>query len=109
MWPQGAVKFRDILENYVSHVLRNFSRNLLIILDGYSRDTPSTKNAERSHKYGEAMVNEIAFHKETEVTLIQGKFLSNDGNKTRLIEMLYNKQSETSVLQMKFQMEMQTH
>ncbi|CAH0381987.1 unnamed protein product [Bemisia tabaci] len=91
VWPQEAEKFGDILENYISYALRNFGRNCVIIFDGYSRDTPSTKNAERFRRYGKSMVNEIAFHEETKVTLIQEKFLSNDENKTRLIEMLQKK------------------
>lgn len=67
----------------------NYSKNSFIVFDGYPEDdSVSTKSVERSRRQSKNICREIAFDENTTITSMQKQFLSNEKNKSRLIEMI---------------------
>lgn len=100
VWPRSNATFNTICDNDVSYVKRHFEKNVVIVFDGYPEDlqTVVLKGWERrrraaKHRSPEVIVNATAFPPTT-----QEKFLSNDKNKARLIDILKKALQDSGVV-----------
>lgn len=85
-WSEGCT-YNEILDAYVTYVLRHFQETT-VVFDGYNGED-TTKDAEQKRRYGEKVQQrEIFFNLSMKVTSTREKFLANKNNKTRLIEAL---------------------
>ena len=76
--------YQDIVQQYCSYVTRKYGEACSIIFDGYES---STKDQEHERRTKNSFI-EIVFQLQNEVHCKQAEFLSNEKNKTRLIENL---------------------
>ena len=95
----SAVNFGAVCKTYVEYVQRHFGSNAVVVFDGYSDESTqqSTKSWERSRRASLHSSAKILFNKTTAVTIAPEKFLSNDGNKSRLIALLKNEMAEVGI------------
>lgn len=87
VWHQNQT-YESICAAYLGYVKRNFRARSVIVFDGYTDSSSSTKKTEqycRSMKHSSV---DIHFDATMVATVTQEKFWSNDKNKTRLIAML---------------------
>lgn len=87
VWSKGK-KFCEIAELYVQYTNRHFGPNCHVVFDGYKKKhlkMCGTFSA-ISETCAKLVVNELA-----EVTVLQNLFLSNENNKSELIELLCEK------------------
>lgn len=92
VWRKGAY-FSFICQQYVDYVKKHYKGEVTIVFDGYSEDAveKSTKTAERLRRSTKSVATETLFDETMQVTVAQDKFLGNDKNKSRLIEVLKRK------------------
>jgi len=86
VWPKPAT-FGALIEAYIRHVIRHYSKDATVIFDGYSEQM-STKTAEQKRRASKRTSPNIHFDLQTTVTVPQADFLSNSQNKARLINLL---------------------
>lgn len=86
---ESNLKIGNIVSRYVSYVMRNYASNSFVIFDGYPENyITSTKSVERSRRHMKNIGREITFNNNTLITVNQKQFLSNERNKTKLIEFI---------------------
>lgn len=92
VWRKGAY-FSFICQQYVDYVKKYYKEQAVIVFDGYSDDIvkKSTKTAERLRRSTKSIATETLFDEMMQVTVNQEKFLANEKNKSRLIEVLKQK------------------
>lgn len=92
VWRKGAY-FSFICQQYVDYVKKYYKGEVTIVFDGYSEDAVkrSTKTAERLRRSTKSVATETLFDEMMQVTVTQEKFLANEKNKSRLIEVLMRK------------------
>ncbi|KYN29868.1 hypothetical protein ALC57_00677 [Trachymyrmex cornetzi] len=78
--------FKIICDLYVRYLKNNYNSNTYVVFDGYKKD--SIKSAERNHRALKNKCADIEFDENISLKIAQDKFLSNNKNKSRLIEML---------------------
>ncbi|KYN12193.1 hypothetical protein ALC57_15644 [Trachymyrmex cornetzi] len=84
--------FASICNNYIEFVRIYYKSNAVIVFDGYPEDAnKSTKCAERLRRSRKHSSADVLFNDSIIPTISQEKFLANDRNKKRLIEMLTTK------------------
>ncbi|CAG9770015.1 unnamed protein product [Ceutorhynchus assimilis] len=91
-------RFSSILNKYVEYVKKYFGSRSIIVFDGYPDDPgeKSTKSAERLRR-NKFMAANVKFDESMLLTISKDKFLSNEGNKKRMISMLIKKFSEENI------------
>ncbi|CAG9769699.1 unnamed protein product [Ceutorhynchus assimilis] len=91
-------RFSSILNKYVEYVKKYFGSRSIIVFDGYPDDPgeKSTKSAERLRR-NKFMAANVKFDESLLLTISKDKFLSNEGNKKRMISMLIKKFSEENI------------
>lgn len=83
-WSLGST-FTSICQQYVTYVKKHYGHEITVVFDGYT-DVNSTKRAEQKRKGKKSA--DINFELHMKVTVQQDQFLSNENNKTRLINLL---------------------
>ncbi|KYN11975.1 hypothetical protein ALC57_15868 [Trachymyrmex cornetzi] len=78
--------FKMICDLYVRYLKNNYNSNTYVVFDGYKKD--SIKLAERNRRALKNKCADIEFDENMSLKIAQDKFLSNNKNKSRLIEML---------------------
>lgn len=92
---QANMSIENIVNRYVSYAVNNYAKNSWIIFDGYpDNEILSTKSLERSRRQLKNIGREIAFDKNTTIIVNQKQFLSNEKNKSRLIQMISHSLNE---------------
>lgn len=86
--------FKMICEHYVRY-LRNNYNNAYVVFDGYKKD--GIKSAERNRRALKNICTDIEFAENMSLKIAQDKFLTNNKNKTRLIEMLRMKLADNNI------------
>lgn len=84
-WRQGQT-FHSICTSYVDYLQRNYDGEVIVVFDGYKDD--GVKSMERTRRTLKESCIDIVFSEEMSLTITQQKFLSNNRNKERLINML---------------------
>ena len=88
-WNVGC-KFSSICDLYIAHIFKHYGKNCTVIFYGYD-DVDSTKRQEQKRRRSTKTSVDINFHDNMNVTIQQEHFLSNEKNKTRLIQLLTEK------------------
>lgn len=83
-WPQN-VKVSEICDVYIKHVIKKYGLYVVIVFDGYSESSASTKNCERNRRYWNNTSAEVIFDENTTLIVAQDKFFGNSKNKARFI------------------------
>lgn len=88
-WHQKET-FHDILTRYIDYLTRNYSKNCIVVFDGYPEggEGKYTKSAERSRRATLISAPEVVCATNMPSALPQDKFLSNQKNKLHLIGIL---------------------
>ena len=81
-------KFNDIFKSYVSYIKSHFKTDVIVVFDGYTYNSTSTKAVKRTRRSNKNSSPNIYFDEEMAVTVSQESFLSNQCNKTCFIEYL---------------------
>ena len=89
IWPANAT-YSQVCDEYVSYTERHYGNEAIVVFDGYECTT-STKSAEQKRRATKSSSRDIMFDESMQTVTTQSAFLSNDGNKTRLISMLVQK------------------
>ncbi|GBN43303.1 hypothetical protein AVEN_52190-1 [Araneus ventricosus] len=88
LW-QAKKSFSFILKKYVDYAKKHFNEGASIVFYGYPEDAEkSTKSLERIRRTKKHIASYVMIDESMSATMSQGKFLSNDKNKQRLINML---------------------
>lgn len=88
VWQRGS-SVSAICDGYVRYVKTHYpGRKCIVVFDGYSNSKNSTKTAEQERRYRLKKSVDIHLNRDTEITVNQEQFLSNQNNKDRLINML---------------------
>lgn len=89
VWRKGEI-FSAICQFYVKCLFRHFGRKAVIVFDGYTSDimNKNTESAERLRRAEKLTSPDILFESFVTATVSQDKFLLNERNNSRLIEML---------------------
>src|ERR1700761_1131584 len=98
LWDRND-SYGSICQKYVSYVKRHYGSSVIVVFDGYPTDVHQrgTKSSERLRRAKTNTSTDIIFNDTTVPVVAQEKFLGNDRNKTRLIQMLKAKLEEDSV------------
>lgn len=88
-WNVGY-KFSSICNNYITYIMKHYGENCTVIFYGYG-DVNSTKREEQKRRGSTKASVDINFHDNMNVTIKQEHFLSNERNKTKLIQLLAEK------------------
>lgn len=88
-------KFGTICEHYVRYLKNNYGRNVYVVFDGYNKDC--TKSIERLRRSQKNASTDFIFDEIMLLKIGQEKFLGNNKNKSRLINMLRKKLSDHSI------------
>lgn len=86
-WSQNE-SLQEIIRKYISYLKKNFGSDVIIVFDGYTLNTSSTKSAERLRRSNKATSTDILFTENMAITVQQDKFFGNINNKTRFIKYL---------------------
>lgn len=89
IWPANPT-YSQVCDSYVSYTERHYGNEAIVVFDGYECTT-STKSAEQKRRATKSSSRDIMFDESMQTVTTQSAFLSNDGNKTRLISMLVQK------------------
>jgi hypothetical protein len=89
IWPANPT-YSQVCDSYVSYTERHYGNETIVVFDGYECTT-STKSAEQKRRATKSSSRDIMFDESMQTVTTQSAFLSNDGNKTRLISMLVHK------------------
>ena len=89
IWPANST-YSQVCDEYVSYTERHYGNEAIVVFDGYECTT-STKSAEQKRRATKSSSRDIMFDESMQTVTTQSAFLSNDGNKTRLISMLVQK------------------
>jgi len=94
VWKKGET-FLSISERYVQYIETHY-RHLVIVFDGYPENISkmSTKTADRLRRSTQSISADVLFEETMAITVSQQKFLSNERNKSRLIETLKDVSTE---------------
>ncbi|KAL4702881.1 hypothetical protein ACJJTC_005792 [Scirpophaga incertulas] len=87
--------FKMICEHYVRYLKNNYNSNVYVVFDGYKID--SIKSAERNRRALKYKCADIEFNADMPLKIAQDKFLSNNNNKSRLIDMLRIKLADNNI------------
>ncbi|GBM32901.1 hypothetical protein AVEN_73718-1 [Araneus ventricosus] len=88
LW-QAKKSFSFILKKYVDYAKNHFNEGASIVFYGYPEDAgKSTKSLERIRRTKKHIASYVMIDESMSATMSQEKFLSNDKNKQRLINML---------------------
>ncbi|GBL96093.1 hypothetical protein AVEN_104329-1 [Araneus ventricosus] len=91
LW-QAKESFSFILKKYVDYAKKHFNGGASIFFYSYPEDAEkSTKSVERIRRRKKHIAGYVMFDESKSATMPQEKFLSNDKNKQRLINMLWVK------------------
>ncbi|KAJ8868509.1 hypothetical protein PR048_030037 [Dryococelus australis] len=86
------------LEAYIKNVKSHYpGRSCCVIFDGYTNSLNSTKTAEQEQRYRMKKSPDINLNLNTEITVKQDHFLSNEHNKSRLITLLKSQLNENGI------------
>src|SRR5277367_409196 len=95
VWPKPAT-YGQVCSAYVSFVVTHYGSGTTVVFDGY--DGPcTTKNVELGRRTSRANCASVVFDLNTTVSASQGDFLSNAGNKRRLINQLIPKLNSVGI------------
>lgn len=95
-WNKGET-YDQICKKYVNYVLRHFNGTAIVVFDGYSRSSLSTKNEEhRRRSYKKSSVD-LMIKGHIISTTTQEEFLGNTKNKTQLISLLSDRLNESGI------------
>ncbi|KAL4710241.1 hypothetical protein ACJJTC_005414, partial [Scirpophaga incertulas] len=87
--------FKMICEHYVRYLKNNYNSNVYVVFDGYKID--SIKSDERNRRALKNKCADIEFNADMPLKIAQDKFLSNNNNKSRLIDMLRIKLADNNI------------
>ena len=96
-WPTDAT-YSDVLEEYVSYTTKHYGTSCIVVFDGYTNSSNSTKVAEQQHRAPFSVLADILFETDMKVTTTKTAFLANRNNKSRLIEHLISQFQGNGVL-----------
>ncbi|OXU28506.1 hypothetical protein TSAR_003648 [Trichomalopsis sarcophagae] len=82
LWHQDQ-SVNSILNKYVTHVKKHYSKNSVIVFDRYPdvSENVYTKSAERERRITRQIGREVAFKRSMNITFTQESFLSNEKHK----------------------------
>ncbi|GBN51515.1 hypothetical protein AVEN_57146-1 [Araneus ventricosus] len=88
LW-QAKESFSFILKKYVDYAKKHFNEGASIVFYGYPEDAEKgTKSVERIRRTKKHIASYVMFDESMSTTMFQEKFLLNDKNKQKLINML---------------------
>lgn len=89
VWPRSA-SFGTIAAKYIQYLKTHYGSNVAVVFDGYPSDAAqkNTKSSERVRRSRAISSPDVIFDESTIAPVAQDKFLSNERNKVRFIDML---------------------
>jgi len=98
VWSRGC-PFETIVAKYIQYLGTRFGNNVAVVFDGYPTDTDQqgTKSSERARRAAVHSAPEVIFKESTTPNVSQEKFLSNDKNKLRFIQLLKTKMENNNI------------
>lgn len=98
VWPKTS-SFETVAARYVQYLDARYGQNVAVVFDGYPSEAEhkGTKSSERDRRAMAHSAPEVIFEENTIPQIPQDKFLSNDKNKLRLIQLLKRKMEKHGI------------
>ncbi|KAG5872325.1 hypothetical protein JTB14_037573 [Gonioctena quinquepunctata] len=98
VWPK-TFSFETVAAKYVQYLDARYGRNVAVVFDGYPSEAEhkGMKSSERARRAMAHSPPEVIFEENTISKIPQDKFLSNDENKLRLIQLLKSKMEKHGI------------
>ncbi|KAG5896640.1 hypothetical protein JTB14_021286 [Gonioctena quinquepunctata] len=98
MWPK-TYSFETVAAKYGQNLGARYGRNVVVVFDGYPSEAEhkETKSSKRARRAMAHSTPEVIFEENIIPQIPQDKFLSNDKNKLRLIQLLKSKMEKHGI------------